>query len=140
MICLQCEREFEPRKHNTKYCNDKCREKASNNRNYSKNRSRNLKAHRLRRYKLKIEVLTHYGPAGILGCCCEGCEICDIDMLTLDHVSNDGYKERQGFNRPPSTDLYFRVKKNGFPVGFQTLCWNHQWKKEITRLRDSRID
>lgn len=139
MICPECGIEFEPEKHNTKYCNEKCRQDSSNRRNYSKNRSKELKRMRERRAALKLEVLTHYSPNETLGCSWEGCSITDVDMLSLDHIQNDGAKDRKD-NPGPSTSTYFKVKQKGFPLGLQTLCWNHQWKKELTHSRDAWED
>jgi hypothetical protein len=135
MICPECNKEFEAHRWNIKYCSEQCRSDASNRRNYSKNKSKELKRMRDRRMRLKIEVLTHYSPNGVLGCSWEDCKINDVDMLSLDHVNNDGAKDRKE-NPGPSTSVYFKVKQRGFPLGLQTLCWNHQWKKELTRSRD----
>jgi hypothetical protein len=55
-------------------------------------------------------------------------------MLSLDHVNNNGAEERKSIPGP-STSIYYRVKKQGFPEGYQTLCMNHQWKKELERAR-----
>jgi hypothetical protein len=82
--------------------------------------------------KRKIEVLTHYGKHGKLQCCWKGCKVVGIDMLTLDHKNDDGARHRREIG-PGNT--YTSVKKLGFPEGYQTLCWNHQWKKEINRVR-----
>ena len=83
----------------------------------------------------KIEVLSHYGKDGHLQCCWPGCLETDLDVLTLDHVNNDGAKDRIA-GRATGTGLYYRVRNDGFPVGFQTLCANHQLKKEILRRRE----
>jgi len=29
-----------------------------------------------------------------------------------------------------------KLKRDGYPEGLQTLCHNHQWKKEILRRRE----
>ena len=80
---------------------------------------------------LKRDVLTHYGPNGVLGCSWDGCGISDIDVLTLDHVRDDGAQHRKQV--ASGSALYRWLKKNGYPSGFQTLCMNHQWKKEMIR-------
>ena len=85
---------------------------------------------RARTYARKIRVLTHYGKDGRLMCCWEGCTISDPDMLSLDHVNNDGAQDVR-----KSATLYRHLIRNGFPEGFQTLCWNHQWKKELIHRR-----
>ena len=90
---------------------------------------------RVRKYakNRKIEVLTHYGKDGTLQCCGEGCQVVDIDMLTLDHKNNDGARHRKEMGG--AINIYTSIRKLGFPEGFQTLCWNHQWKKEINRVK-----
>jgi hypothetical protein len=86
--------------------------------------------------KRKIRVLTHYGKGGRLLCCWRGCVVCDPDMLSIDHVNNDGYKDRS--IRGTGGRLYRALEKEGYPEGFQTLCYNHQWKKETLRRRSVR--
>ena len=84
---------------------------------------------------LKLEVLSHYSPDGILRC--TFCEIVDIDMLTLDHVNDDGCKDRHpSGKRRGGVTMYQHIKALGFPPGYQTLCANHQLKKEILRRRN----
>jgi len=136
MVCQECNTEFEPPKCNSKYCTDKCRLTASTRRNYTKNRTKKLKQLRDSHLRLKTEVLTHYGPNGVLQCCWEGCNVSDVDVLSLDHVNNNGAEERKTTGN--GVGVYRKVKKNKFPVEYQTLCMNHQWKKEITRLRHIR--
>ena len=81
-------------------------------------------------------VLAHYGPAQKLQCSWPECDVTDVDMLSLDHVRNDGNIERKiDRNNGAGCNLYRRLKVAGFPDGFQTLCHNHQWKKEILRRR-----
>ena len=84
--------------------------------------------------RLKQEVLTHYGKDGNLQCCWPECTIKDLDMLSLDHVNDDGAEHRKHIGK--GTRMYLWAKRCGFPVGIlQTLCHNHQWKKELTRRR-----
>lgn len=113
ILCEECERPLvktsSKRKLHTE-CNDK-RQRASCRR---VNRAR------------KIRVLTHYSTKGVLGCSWVGCLISDLDMLCLDHIENDGYVERNSAIR-----LYARLEKKNLPVGYQTLCYNHNMKKAI---------
>jgi hypothetical protein len=96
------------------------------------------KFHRMRarkhRASTKEIVLAHYGKEGKPLCKWIGCSVCDIDMLSLDHVENDGKLDRN-INSGGGHRLYMRVIKLGYPEGFQTLCFNHQFKKEILRRR-----
>ena len=81
----------------------------------------------------KLKVLSHYGPGGHLRCSWPDCIVDDIDMLTLDHIYNDGAESRKTLR---ADEMYAWLVRNNFPEGnHQTLCWNHQWKKEILRRR-----
>lgn len=84
--------------------------------------------------QLKISALTHYGKNNTLQCCAEGCTVVDPDILTIDHIENNGAADRK--LKGPST--YRILEREGYPAGFQTLCCNHQWKKEILRRRSLR--
>lgn len=88
----------------------------------------------------KREVLTAYGKNEILQCCWLDCEVTDVDMLTLDHVFNDGAAERKsGVGK--GIHIYRKLRQQGFPKGrYQTLCANHQLKKAIRVKTDSRKD
>jgi hypothetical protein len=77
----------------------------------------------------KCKVLTHYGPNQSLRCCWEGCTVEDIDMLSLDHINNDGNVHRKSAGDAIGRGLYKWIIRNGYPAGFQTLCMNHQFKK-----------
>jgi hypothetical protein len=65
-------------------------------------------------------------------------------MLTLDHINNDGAKHRRSISihreRNCGSIAYRNAKKQGFPNIFQTLCWNHQCKKEMLKRRENRMD
>jgi hypothetical protein len=89
--------------------------------------------------RLKAEVLAHYGKDSKLQCVWPECEVTDPDMLTLDHIDNDGAKRRKlEPSHVTSPVLRSFLKTSGFPSGYQTLCHNHQWKKELSRRRDSK--
>jgi hypothetical protein len=67
---------------------------------------------------LKIEVMEAYG--GVC-CACPGCNVTNIQVLTIDHINNDGAEHRKIIN---SGELYSWLKKNNFPPGFRVLCYN----------------
>jgi len=91
------------------------------------------------RLEKKVEVLSYYGPDGRLQCSWEGCGVTDVDMLTIDHVGNDGGKARKA-GESHGYMLYAKLANSGFPSGYQTLCMNHQVKKELVRKRMIRED
>jgi hypothetical protein len=99
------------------------------------------------REKTKRLVLTTYGPNGELRCSWDNCQVDDLDMLTLDHVKDNGAEHRRALQpqfsgkRPVVASLlYTLLKKNNFPPGYQTLCANHQIKKELMRRRQNRLE
>lgn len=91
--------------------------------------------HHRNKGRIKKECLTHYGKGGKLKCCWEGCSVHDIDLLTLDHIKNNGREDRAKDSIKGGHHLYYRLMRLKWPKGFQTLCWNHQWKKELMRQR-----
>ena len=90
--------------------------------------------------ELKLEVLSHYSVGGVLGCCWEGCTTTDIDMLTLDHLNDDGYKHiiPGKTQRLSGNAIHIWARVHGFPEGLQTLCANHNLKKRIRKARADR--
>lgn len=85
--------------------------------------------------ELKKTVLTHYGD-----CKCSRCGINDIDVLTLDHIDNDGAEHRRSISKSNkrnvgSTTIYRWIVKNGFPPEYDVLCFNCNIKKHLERLR-----
>lgn len=82
------------------------------------------------RLNVKLAALAHYGPAGELRCAWLGCSVTDLDMLTLDHVADDGAIDRKVNRCGCGTNLYRRLRRENYPDGFQTLCGSHQLKKE----------
>ena len=79
--------------------------------------------------EIKLEVLAHYGPDKELRCSFKSCVVSDPDMLTIDHINNDGAADRRSLG---GKEIYRRLKARGYPDGHQTMCWN-QWKKEMMR-------
>lgn len=100
------------------------------------------KTSRNRQKEIKATVLTHYGKGKKLQCCWPECKIDDLDILTLDHIENDGAKHRKEYSktgRGGGTQLYDLLIRNGFPKGFQTLCFNHNMKKYRVSLKREGI-
>jgi hypothetical protein len=85
--------------------------------------------------QIKLECLTHYGPDSVLQCSALGCVVADPDMLSLDHISNNGAEDRRVGRGYSGVALYGQLKREGYPTGFSTLCCNHQMKKELLRRR-----
>jgi len=81
----------------------------------------------------KQKALAIHGPNGEVRCSWEDCTVTDPDMLTLDHVENDG-RERRSVGEGRGNGLYRKASKGVIP-GLQTLCANHNLKKELLRRR-----
>lgn len=108
------------------YLNSKCkpcarkqtREWAYANRDYMFNKTREW------RETLKKAVYEHYGGK----CICCGEE--DYMFLTLDHINNDGHKERtrpapgELRKRKIGGDYYKHIIDSGFPDDLQLMCYN----------------
>lgn len=82
------------------------------------------------RNKLKLEVVSYYSP----NICCVKCQEPDIRVLTIDHINGGGKKhfEKVGYG----TAFYYWIKKQGYPEGFQVLCFNCQLEKRIKNRED----
>lgn len=80
---------------------------------------------------LKEEVFNHYGHK------CqweEGCDVTDSDMLQIDHINGDGFKDREmGIRGGDRT--YRHLINNGYPEGYRLLCANHNWKHKFNLQR-----
>jgi hypothetical protein len=94
----------------------------------------------------KFKVMNHYSNPqfnGIIECngfdgvkCPWNCS--DIDVLTIDHINDDGADQRRklyGGRTGGGSRFYKWLIKNNFPEGYQVLCCNCQRKKEMERLR-----
>lgn len=75
------------------------------------------------RDKLKNEVFGHYGKS------CQCCGESNSVFLAIDHVDGSGGSHRRSLSLKSSTDMYRWLKRNNWPQGFQTLCYNCNWAK-----------
>lgn len=73
-----------------------------------------------RRARARQKVLDYYGR--ICACCGEDEEL----FLTIDHVNNDGSEHRDEVDRVAEW-----IVKEGFPTGFQILCFNCNTGKHL---------
>jgi hypothetical protein len=76
---------------------------------------------KIEREKIKNIVFEHYGNKCIV------CAEKDIDVLVIDHINNDGYKQRKQTGEGAS--FYKWIKENNFPIDLQILCCNCNIKK-----------
>lgn len=85
-----------------------------------------LKLQSIRRIKAKKTVFDYYG--WICNCCGET----GRTFLTIDHVNNDGHKQKSKNGvRLSGMHLYLVIIKEGFPNKYQILCMNCNWSKRM---------
>jgi hypothetical protein len=95
---------------------------------YDKEKDRRREYARKQGESLRMTVLNHYGPV------CVHCGHTDTDVLTIDHIDNNGNIHRKGL--PVDGKAIYRwLIEHNFPAGFQVLCRNCNWKKHIKNLR-----
>lgn len=71
--------------------------------------------------KLKIDTFIHYSGGYWPSCNCCGED--SLDFLTLDHINNNGAEHRRE-NNLKGAKIYYWLRSQGYPEGFQVLCWN----------------
>jgi hypothetical protein len=88
--------------------------------------------------RLKTAVMVRYGRVDEDGeplCSMPGCSVSNLDMLTIDHVTEgSGAAHRKKMNHGSGINLYRWLRRQGYPKGYQTLCFNHHAVK--TRAGD----
>jgi len=91
----------------------------SNPKNTAKHNARGRRSREL----LKLEVFGHYA-SGPPRCAC--CGEAEIAFLTIDHIGGEGAAERRilGRGKVSGTHFYRRLRRAGYPGGFQVLCYN----------------
>lgn len=80
---------------------------------------------------LRLEVMDRYG-----GRRCACCGETELTFLSIDHVNNDGAAHRRalgykGNGRGGGSRTMLWLKTNGFPPGFQVLCFNCNHSKHV---------
>ena len=74
------------------------------------------------RKKLKLEVFNYYCNNDVK---CQYCDEKELCILTVDHINGGGRQHTKEVG-----SLYPWLKLNGYPEGFQILCWNCQFRKK----------
>ena len=82
--------------------------------------------------KLKREVFNHYGG------CCSLCSEYDKDVLTIDHINQDGAKHRKEHKLEPGQKTWLWLKKNKYPKEFRVLCFNCNTKEYRKYVRSKK--
>lgn len=98
----------------------------------------NLIFMRDKRIEWKIKVYEYFGTK------CVNCGIDDMDVLNLDHINDDGYKEKDGKGRRQSESYKLLLTKitNGVNLKekYQILCSNCNLKKQVYRNEFNRLE
>lgn len=77
--------------------------------------------------EIRKKVFDHYGWECV--CCGETIKA----FLSLDHIDNDGYLDKNpNGDKKSGKELYLLVIKQTFPKKYQTLCMNCNWGKKVT--------
>ena len=84
------------------------------------------------KYYNKFCVVFHYSNGEM---CCKFCGENIFELLTLDHINNDGMKQRGLLGS--GTHIYTKLRKLGYPIGIQILCYNCNCVK--TRVSPQRL-
>lgn len=98
---------------------------------YQKNRAKaDINA---KNYHRRLKQIVVYGYGGK----CAICGIDDIDVLTIDHVNDNGAQQRKerGRSREMGHGLLTRLRNECFPSEYQVLCANCNMRKENMRRR-----
>lgn len=93
-----------------------------------------------KRGDIKREVLAHYG-GDLNRATCFNCGEQRLDCLSIDHINNDGASHRKGMRNKGGQAFYSWLKRNNYPTGYQTLCMNCQWIKQLeyTKLHRTKF-
>jgi len=95
---------------------------------YLRYRAKIKLAYRKCQYKLKVEVLTHYGNGKLA---CVKCGFSNLRALSIDHIDGAGGNHKRGKKKLTGLGLYTWLRLNNYPEGFQTLCMNCQYIKRV---------
>lgn len=79
-----------------------------------------------RRANDKLNVLSHYSNGNLT---CNHCPETHVEFLCIDHIHGGGNEDRKKIGGGPT--FYSWLIRNGYPEGYQVLCYNCNWLKMI---------
>lgn len=94
--------------------------------------------------KYRIDVLDPLNKLAVVNVLTDGegtCRWCgqgDIDVLCVDHIDNSGAEHRRRTKWATGAGMYLWLIRNGYPEGYQILCFNCNTKKELIYRRHLR--
>ncbi len=90
---------------------------------YWSNRNKAIATQKVYRQSQKDAILDHYGR--FCACCGEDEPV----FLSLDHINGDGAAHRRETRKRSGASMYALLIREGFPPGFQVLCFNCNFAK-----------
>ena len=120
LYCKSCAKEHERQRHREWHVLNPERSKEISRNVSLKNRERIYAQRKVRRAKLRLEVLSHYSN-GLLQCAC--CGESHTDFLAVDHINGNGKKHRRDIRRS-GTSFFRWLRQNNYPEGYRVLCHN----------------
>lgn len=119
-LCFPCERERQRERQHRAYLANPEKHRTMNRTSYHKNHEANILSQRKQRLKLRYDILFHYSKGKMECACC----LTNIEVfLTIDHLNGGGTMDRRNTGGG-GHHLYRKLRKQGFPSGFQVLCYN----------------
>lgn len=82
------------------------------------------------REKLRRETFAHYSSGTMT---CARCDFSNIRALTIDHIDGSGHVHRRE-GQPSGYRFYTLLRQRGFPSGYQVLCANCQFIKQVEEV------
>lgn len=127
--CKECTT-ISNRKYGKKHRKDNLRDSRLKVLNWEKINPEKKRESRKEQYqKAKLEVYNHYCLGNIK---CQCCGESEYKFLCIDHINNDGAKDRKDNETHASGyAFYLRLKNSGYPTNIQILCYNCNMAKGI---------
>jgi hypothetical protein len=99
----------------------RCKEcvRANNQKWYAENKGHALAYMAQYRKESKDAVFNAYG-----GYVCACCDETEKRFLSIDHIDGGGNKHRKETGMKSGNEFYIWLRLNGFPAGYQVLCYN----------------
>ncbi|MDE1828411.1 MAG: hypothetical protein KGH65_04585 [Candidatus Micrarchaeota archaeon] len=90
---------------------------------------------------IRQDILSHYSNSIVPKC--KECGEKNRLLLTIDHINENGAKERRALGKKGGIEFYIWLKRRDYPSGYQVLCYNCNWlkrynNKETTRSKYSK--
>ena len=123
-VCVECVRKQDRERYEREAVRRREWQRKYNQTTAGKESSRrNNEENKKKHQAIKLLCLEKYG-----GPRCCWCGQTEIKCLSIDHINNDGAAHR-GADKQAKSSMYWWLKKNDFPPGFEVLCMNCNFSK-----------